>query len=190
MEERDPNGVNVAKSLLQLFSGSFRGIQYTQHPANLPGEAPGKSSNVSWAAREIEHKYVKDPDWSSVLITVMDSQCHGKTSVGEDHADIMFRRYPYTQSVFRIRFGTTPQTPGGDFDRHDSLHASYRLRSKCTQSPPTSPHGRPHVVRCGIVHVRQTNDCNYSGNSYGGVHHAPTTHLPSRRMGYWLRSHR
>lgn len=77
MEERDPNGVNVAKSLLQLFSGSFRDMQYTQHPANLPGEAPGKSSNVSWAAREIEHKYVNNPDWSSVLITVMDSQCHG-----------------------------------------------------------------------------------------------------------------
>ncbi|KAI1621473.1 hypothetical protein EDD37DRAFT_652837 [Exophiala viscosa] len=76
MEERDPNGVNVAKSLLQLFSGSFRGIQYTQHPANLPGEAPGKSSNVSWAAREIEHKYVMEADWPSVLITVMDSDTH------------------------------------------------------------------------------------------------------------------
>lgn len=77
MEERDPNGVSVAQSLIQLFSGSFREIQFTVHPAGLPGEAPGKSSNVSWAARQIERKYVNDPDWSSVLITVMDSQCLG-----------------------------------------------------------------------------------------------------------------
>lgn len=75
MEERDPNGVNVAQNLIQLFSGKFREIQFTIHPAGLPGEAPGKSSNVSWAGKEIEQKYMNGPDWSSVLITVMDSPC-------------------------------------------------------------------------------------------------------------------
>lgn len=77
MEERDPNAISVAHSLSQLFAGSFREMQFTLHPANLPGEAPGKSSNVSWAAKEIERKYVHHPDWSSVLITVMDSQYSG-----------------------------------------------------------------------------------------------------------------
>ncbi|KIW96592.1 uncharacterized protein Z519_01983 [Cladophialophora bantiana CBS 173.52] len=76
MEERDPNGVNVAQNLIQLFAGKFREMQYTVHPAGLPGEAPGKSSNVSWAARQIERKYLNDLDWSSVLVTVMDSDTH------------------------------------------------------------------------------------------------------------------
>ncbi|OAP62472.1 hypothetical protein AYL99_04677 [Fonsecaea erecta] len=76
MEERDPNGVTVARNLIQLFAGKFREMQYTVHPAGLPGEAPGKSSNVSWAARQIEQKYLNDPGWSSVLVTVMDSDTH------------------------------------------------------------------------------------------------------------------
>ncbi|KIW30612.1 uncharacterized protein PV07_06345 [Cladophialophora immunda] len=76
MEERDPNGVNVAQNLIQLFAGKFREMQYTVHPAGLPGEAPGKSSNVSWAARQIEQKYLNDLNWSSVLVTVMDSDTH------------------------------------------------------------------------------------------------------------------
>ncbi|OAL29436.1 hypothetical protein AYO20_09173 [Fonsecaea nubica] len=76
MEERDSNGVDVARNLIQLFAGKFREMQYTVHPAGLPGEAPGKSSNVSWAARQIEAKYLDNPDWSSVLVTVMDSDTH------------------------------------------------------------------------------------------------------------------
>jgi hypothetical protein len=74
MEARDSNGVHVAERLIQLFSGKFRDLQYTVHPAGLPGEAPGKSSNVSWAAKHVERKYVNNPDWSSVLVTVMDSR--------------------------------------------------------------------------------------------------------------------
>jgi hypothetical protein len=75
MEERDPNGGNVAQNLIRLFSGKFRDMQYTIHPAGLPGEAPGKSSNVSWAAKQIEQKYLNNPNWTSVLVTVMDSRC-------------------------------------------------------------------------------------------------------------------
>ncbi|OCT46515.1 sphingomyelinase family [Cladophialophora carrionii] len=76
MEERDPKGSKVAQSLITLFSGKFRDMQYTVHPAGLPGEAPGKSSNVSWAAKQIERKYLNNPNWSSVLVTVMDSDTH------------------------------------------------------------------------------------------------------------------
>jgi hypothetical protein len=81
MEERDPNGVTVAKILIQLFAGKFRELQYTLHPAGLPGEVPGKSSNVSWAAKKIQRKYLNSPDWSSVLVTVMDSKCSNKPLV-------------------------------------------------------------------------------------------------------------
>jgi hypothetical protein len=75
MEERDPNGVGVAESLIQLLSGKFRAMQYIVHPTGRPGEVPGKSSNVSWAAKQVERKYLNEPNWSSVLVTVMDSEC-------------------------------------------------------------------------------------------------------------------
>lgn len=44
------------------------------HPANLPGETPGKSSNVSWAARVVEKKYMSSAQPTKVLVTVMDSK--------------------------------------------------------------------------------------------------------------------
>ena len=80
MEERDPDGVKVATNLIQLFAGKFREMQYTLHLAGLPGEVPGKSSNVSWAAKQIQRKYLNSPDWSSVLVTVMDSKCFNEPS--------------------------------------------------------------------------------------------------------------
>ena len=86
MEERDSNGVTVAQNLMQLFSTKFREMQYTVHPAGLPGEAPGKSSNVSWAAKQIERKYLNTPDWTSVLVTVMDSEWSKVLEDGR-HAD-------------------------------------------------------------------------------------------------------
>ena len=87
MEERDPNGANVAQNLIQLFSGKFHEMQYTVHPSGLPGEAPGKSSNVSWAAKQVERKYLNDPDWASVLVTVMDSQCSEESSMKSRHTE-------------------------------------------------------------------------------------------------------
>lgn len=75
MEERDPNAVAVATSLTHLFKHKFRDLQFTLHPSDIEGEAPGKSSNVSWAAKAVEKKYVDQPNWTDVLITVMDSEC-------------------------------------------------------------------------------------------------------------------
>lgn len=75
MEERDPNGATVAEKLINSFSDRFMNMQYTVHPAGIPGEAPGKSSNESWAAREVERVYSGRPEWKNVLVTVMDSMC-------------------------------------------------------------------------------------------------------------------
>jgi hypothetical protein len=74
MEQRDPNAVAVATSLINLFKNKFRDLQFTVHPGDIPGEAPGKSSNVSWAAKAVERKYVNTTSWTDVLITVMDSE--------------------------------------------------------------------------------------------------------------------
>ncbi|KAJ3385008.1 hypothetical protein HDU84_002500 [Entophlyctis sp. JEL0112] len=53
MEESEKGCVTKAQMLLKVYSDSFFDITYTVHPANLPGEIRGKSSNVAWAAREM-----------------------------------------------------------------------------------------------------------------------------------------
>jgi len=73
MEARDPNAASVAEILLFTFANRFRHIQYTMHPEDLAGEAPGKSSNISWAAKEVQRKYYSTSVWKDVMLTVMDS---------------------------------------------------------------------------------------------------------------------
>ena len=73
MEERDPNATSAAATLESAFRHKFRGMQHTVHPGALPGEEPGKSSNISWAARHVHEKYHEMKNWSDVLLTVMDS---------------------------------------------------------------------------------------------------------------------
>lgn len=74
MEERDPQAIKVAEELVFKFRPSFLGIQYCMHPSDIPGESLGKSANVAWAAREVEKKYLGQPDFRDVLVTVMDSE--------------------------------------------------------------------------------------------------------------------
>ena len=73
MEERDPQGTSVATTLIAHFKHHFRDMQFTTHPGGLDGEAPGKSSNISWAARQVSAKYTGNALWEDVLLTVMDS---------------------------------------------------------------------------------------------------------------------
>ena len=74
MEARDPNALSVATKLESSFRHKFRDMQHTVHPADIPGEVPGKSSNIGWAAQEVQRKYAGSPDWKDVLLTVMDSK--------------------------------------------------------------------------------------------------------------------
>jgi hypothetical protein len=73
MEARDLKAASVAETLLFTFQNRFRHIQYTMHPEDLAGEAPGKSSNISWAAKEVQRKYYSTSAWKDVMLTVMDS---------------------------------------------------------------------------------------------------------------------
>jgi len=52
MEEREQGGEDKARQLIQRFEGQFKGMLFSQHPPNLPGELPGKSSNEGWAFRQ------------------------------------------------------------------------------------------------------------------------------------------
>ncbi len=73
MEARDPNASSVANQLLFLFKHRFRDMQHTVHPEGLAGEAPGKSSNISWAAKDVQRKYYGSSNFKDVMLTVMDS---------------------------------------------------------------------------------------------------------------------
>jgi hypothetical protein len=42
------------------------------HPGDISGEVAGKSSNVSWAARQLSHNYVDTESRANCVITVMD----------------------------------------------------------------------------------------------------------------------
>lgn len=73
-EERDPDGPARAERLCQRFSSVFRDLLVTRHP-DLPGEVKGKSSNLAWAAQQVQREWIEtghlDPD--RVLVTVLDA---------------------------------------------------------------------------------------------------------------------
>ena len=73
MEERDPSAIVSAKQMTVEYAARFLDLQATFHPAGIPGESAGKSSNVSWTAREVMAKYNGESD---VLVTVMDSMSY------------------------------------------------------------------------------------------------------------------
>ncbi len=56
MEERDPAAREKAELLLREYRGRMGDIFATFHPAGLPGEIAGKSSNEAWAAREAHRR--------------------------------------------------------------------------------------------------------------------------------------
>jgi hypothetical protein len=71
MEQADDEAITKAVTMINNFEDQFFEITYTLHPVNRPGEVRGKSSNVSWAAKEMIRRCggVKD----DVLFTIMDA---------------------------------------------------------------------------------------------------------------------
>lgn len=51
MEATDTSANETAEQLIKQYHGQFKHIWVTYHPANLPGEVPGKAANQAWAAR-------------------------------------------------------------------------------------------------------------------------------------------
>lgn len=72
MEEKEEGSAFKAAGLIKSFEASFFRMSYTVHPAGLPGEAQGKSSNESWAAKQATRDYPEDWIKRNVVITVMD----------------------------------------------------------------------------------------------------------------------
>ena len=76
MEQKETKSPEKAVTLISTFEGYFRDICSTFHPAGLPGEIAGKSSNVAFAARHIIEAHRRDETVNSrdVIITVMDGR--------------------------------------------------------------------------------------------------------------------
>lgn len=74
MEEKDPRAQVTATTLIACFADHFFSIQYTIHPAGLPEEVQGKSSNISWAAQILARTYVDLNTDHDCIITVIDGE--------------------------------------------------------------------------------------------------------------------
>lgn len=80
MEAKDETASQCAATLTSRFEGCFYQMLVTHHPANLPGEAPGKASNQTWAARIVKSELVDKNglDINRIVVTTCDadSQFH------------------------------------------------------------------------------------------------------------------
>lgn len=74
MEEAEPDCTTKATNLTTTFGPFFCRMSHTVHPAGLPGEARGKSSNQSWAAKEACRYYYANKVNPDLIITVMDGE--------------------------------------------------------------------------------------------------------------------
>ncbi|KAI0385848.1 glycosyl transferase family group 2-domain-containing protein [Hypomontagnella monticulosa] len=75
MEQREHNVEMKAMSLIQEFVKKFRSIDFTLHPSDIPGESPGKGSNMAWAARKLSEKYPNTMR-KDVIVTGIDADSH------------------------------------------------------------------------------------------------------------------
>lgn len=73
MEQREQNVETKAARFTIEFSMKFRSIDFTVHPADIPGELAGKGSNMAWAARKLSEKYSLEQR-KDVIVTGIDGE--------------------------------------------------------------------------------------------------------------------
>ncbi|KZP01101.1 hypothetical protein CALVIDRAFT_474773, partial [Calocera viscosa TUFC12733] len=74
MEEREAGSGEKAALLADEYGRAFLDIAYCLHPAGVPGESAGKSSNVAWGARFMAAREMDNPQrLARQVVTVMDS---------------------------------------------------------------------------------------------------------------------
>lgn len=96
MEEREPRAEAKAQRLIEEFEDRFGDLFYTLHPAGLPGEVVGKSSNEAWAARIAKRMLVDERGYALEHLTI--SSCD---------ADTVF--HPHYFACLTYRFATHAQ---------------------------------------------------------------------------------
>lgn len=74
MEAAENKSSAKATDLIKTFGAFFAGMSYTIHPRGLVGEAQGKSSNESWAAKQALRDFPDRADQERIVVTVMDGR--------------------------------------------------------------------------------------------------------------------
>lgn len=69
-EERFPNGGKQAEELRATLGKKFGAYLISVHPATIPGEIKGKSSNEAWAAKMAKQELVDKLGWDMRYITI------------------------------------------------------------------------------------------------------------------------
>ena len=81
MEDREPDARAKGEALAAEYADKFLNIIVTVHPAGLPGDEPGKSSNEAWAAKQA-HKVLVEMGIDLAVTTITscdaDSVLHPK----------------------------------------------------------------------------------------------------------------
>ncbi|KAG5987584.1 hypothetical protein E4U54_004934 [Claviceps lovelessii] len=79
MEQREAEAESKGLRLVQEFVKKFRSIAFAMHPADIPGEAAGKGSNMAWVARRLSAKYPTGMR-QNVIVTGIDADSHLSSS--------------------------------------------------------------------------------------------------------------
>ncbi|KAJ4204550.1 hypothetical protein NW759_014887 [Fusarium solani] len=75
MEQREKEAFSKAKTLIDAYSSSFRSVFYTTHPPDIPGESPGKGSNLAWAVQQVSDRYPLTIR-KNIIVTGIDADSH------------------------------------------------------------------------------------------------------------------
>ncbi|KAE8349682.1 glycosyl transferase family group 2-domain-containing protein [Aspergillus coremiiformis] len=103
MEQKEIGAFEKAETLSSTYEKSFRCIHSTFHPAGLPGEIAGKSSNVAFAAQHIAqvHRAALISGACNVIVTVMDADTH----LWQDYfTEIRRLHYTYVEEAERTLY--------------------------------------------------------------------------------------
>ncbi|RFU30484.1 hypothetical protein B7463_g5849, partial [Scytalidium lignicola] len=97
MESHEVDSDIKVKVLVLEFTYRFRSIKFTLYPGDIPGEAPGKSSNVAWASRKASERYLLKTR-EEVIVTIFDADSHLSTDYFA-MVTTMHLAYPETTST-------------------------------------------------------------------------------------------
>jgi hypothetical protein len=105
MEDADNEARTKAGILVQEFSGRFADLLVTFHPAGLPGDVRGKSSNQAWAARCAVEELVGRKGLNLDLLTV--TSCDADTQFHAAYFEALSYKFATDPQRYR-RFWQAP----------------------------------------------------------------------------------
>jgi len=104
MEEREPGARAKGEALAQAYAGRFLDVIVTVHPAGIPGDEPGKSSNEAWAAKEV-HKILLDAGVDLELTTI--TSCDADSVMHPKYFSAVARMFSQDEDRY-LRFWQAP----------------------------------------------------------------------------------